>query len=208
MLKRTILCVITIFAFGFSNAQDVKFGIKAGLNLSSWTGDTQGMNLRPRLGINVGGFAEIRFLDQFSIQPEILYSAQGTRFKNVGATVNGQYFKGDIKWNLSYINIPLMFKYTTNNKSYFEAGPQIGFLTSAKVATKLTQYSQTVEQDAKQMFESLDFGFNVGVGYNINEHLITNLRYTIGLSNIAKTDSGDNTKIHNGTLSLSMAYKF
>lgn len=205
MLKRTILCVITIFAFGFSNAQDVKFGIKAGLNLSSWTGDTQGMNLRPRLGINVGGFAEIRFLDQFSIQPEILYSAQGTRFKNVGATVNGQYFKGDIKWNLSYINIPLMFKYTTNNKSYFEAGPQIGFLLSAKFRG----------EDIHNLYKSTDFGFNLGCGYNFTENIAVGIRYTIGLTDV--NDASDeyqdypdlyNASFKNSNFALSLAYKF
>jgi hypothetical protein len=208
IMRKNILLAITYMLFSFVNAQEVKFGIKGGLNLSSWAGDTKGLNLRPRFGVNVGSFAEIRLTEQFAIQPEVLYATQGTKFKNVGATIYGTDYIGDIKWNLSYINIPVMFKYSGDGKSFIEAGPQIGFLTSAKAITKLTRYSQTVDQDVKEMFESLDFGFVVGVGLNITKHLLTDLRYNIGLSNIIKTESDDNTKIRNSVLSLSLGYKF
>lgn len=207
-MKKIILVAIAVMLCGFANAQDVKLGIKGSVNLSSWTGDTRGLNLRPMFGVNVGALIQIKVTDELDIQPEVLYSNQVTKMKNVGANISGIYYTGDIKWNLSYINVPVLFKYSTDDKSFIEAGPQVGFLTSAKASTKLTQYSPTVTKDAKEAFESIDFGFVVGVGYNINQHLMADLRYNIGLSNIAKTESGDDTKIRNSVLALSLAYKF
>jgi hypothetical protein len=158
--------------------------------------------------VNAGVLVQIKLSEKLDIQPEFLYSTQGTKMKNVRATISDTYYNGDIKWNLSYINIPILFKYSSDNKSFIEAGPQVGFLTSAKASTKLIQYSQTVKQDMKEAFESIDFGFVVGVGFNITPNLLADLRYNIGLSNIAKTESGDNTKIRSGVLALTAAYKF
>lgn len=207
-MKKIILSAIAIISFGFVSAQEVKFGIKTGFNLSNWTGDTKGSNLIYIVGINAGGFAEIKVSERFAIQSEILYSTQGTKNKNYAAYLGNRLYKGDIKMDLSYINIPVMFRYSTDGKSFMEAGPQIGFLTSAKTRTKLDGYAQTVDEDVKKIFKSLDFGINVGAGYNISDHLLINLRYYIGLANIAKTESGDDTKIHNSVFSLSMGYKF
>lgn len=207
-MKKIILSVIVVMLCGFVNAQDIKVGVKGSLNLSSWAGDTRRLNLKPMFGANIGAFAQIKLSDKFDIQPEILYSNQVTKMKNVGANIFDIYYTGDLKWNLSYINVPILFKYSVDDKSFIEAGPQVGFLTSAKASTKLTQYSPIVKQDVKEAFESIDFGFVIGVGYNINQHLIADLRYNIGLSNIAKTESGDDTKIRNCVLALSLAYKF
>ena len=207
-MKKIILSAIAVMLCGFVNAQDVKVGIKGSLNLSNWIGDTRGLNLRPMFGVIVGALAQIKLSDKFDIQPEVLYSNQVTKMKNAGTNVFGVYDTGDIKWNLSYVNVPVLFKYSPDEKSFIEAGPQVGFLTSAKTSTKLTQYSPIVKQDVKEAFEFIDFGFVIGVGYNINQHLMADLRYNIGLSNIAKTESGDDTKIRNSVLALSLAYKF
>ena len=154
-MKKVILSAIAIMLFVFVNAQEVRYGIKGGVNLSSWVGDTKGMNLKPIIGVNLGVLAQIKLTDELDIQPEVLYSTQGTKMKNVGADLSGRYYTGDIKTNVSYINIPVLFKYSLDGKSFFEAGPQVGFLMSAKTATKLSQYSQTVNQDAKEFLNLL-----------------------------------------------------
>jgi hypothetical protein len=207
-MKKIILSAIAVMLCGFANAQDVKVGIKGSLNLSSWAGDTRGLNLRPMFGVNIGALTQIKLSDKFDIQPEVLYSNQVTKMKNAGVNISDIYYTGDIKWNLSYVNVPVLFKYSADDKSFIEAGPQVGFLTSAKTSAKLTQYSPIVKEDVKEAFEFIDFGFVIGVGYNINQHLMADLRYNIGLSNIAKTESGDDTKIRNSVLALSLAYKF
>ncbi|PWB25628.1 porin family protein [Flavobacterium sp. HTF] len=208
-MKKSILVLAAILVFGLSNAQEAKFGLKGGLNVSNFTGDTEGADLKSRIGFNVGAFVAIKFSEKFTLQPEVLYSAQGANFENVGAEVDGMgFYTGDIKFKLAYINIPVMFKYYVAEKFNIEAGPQIGFLTTAKTATKLDGFSQTVEQDIKDSFETIDFGLNFGAGYDFTEHFSAGARYNLGLSNIAKTESGDDTKLHNSVFSLSIGYKF
>jgi hypothetical protein len=142
------------------------------------------------------------------VQPEVSYSTQGTKIDNFSANVGGTDYTGDINFNLSYINIPVMFKYYVAENFNLGAGPQVGFLTSAESVTKLNGYSQTDTQDVKESFETVDFGLNVGAGYDFDAHFSADVRYNAGLSNIAKTEQGDDTKMHNSVLSLSLGYKF
>ncbi|MET0945253.1 MAG: porin family protein [Flavobacterium sp.] len=207
-MKKIIMTAAAVMAFAFSNAQEVKFGVKGGLNLSNFSGDTEGIDFKSRVGFNVGGFVEIKLSDQLAIQPELLYSTQGAKVDNFGVELEGNFYTADVQFNLSYINIPVMFKYYIVEKFNIEAGPQIGFLTSAKTKTTVQGFSGSDEQDVKDSFESIDFGLNLGAGYDFTEHFSANARYNLGLANIAKTEPGDDSKLHNGVFSLSVGYKF
>jgi hypothetical protein len=207
-MKKIILSTLLVLAFGFTYAQKAQFGLKGGLNSSDFSGDTEGMDFKPRVGFNVGAFAAIELSEKVTLQPEILFSTQGAEAQNVEAFVNGSIYTGDVKFNLSYINIPVMFKYYVADKFNLEAGPQIGFLTSAETSTKVDGINQTVDQDAKDYFESVDFGFNLGAGYDFTKNVSAGIRYNIGLSNIAKTEAGDNSETQNSVFSLSVGYKF
>ncbi|MDR6762771.1 opacity protein-like surface antigen [Flavobacterium sp. 2755] len=207
-MKKVILSAIAVMAFGMTNAQDVKFGLKGGLNASNFSGDTEGLDFKSRFGFNVGGFAEIKFSEKFAIQPEVLYSTQGAKVDNFGLEIDGLgFFTGDASFNFAYINVPVMFKYFAAEKFSLEAGPQIGFLVSAELKTKVDGYGSST-QDIKDNFESIDFGLNLGAGYDFTENFFVGARYNLGLANIAKTEEGDDSKLHNGVFSLSAGYKF
>ena len=207
-MKKIILSILSVLAFGFTYAQQAEFGIKGGLNSSDFSGDTEGMDFKPRVGFNIGAFAAIKLSEKVTLQPEILYSTQGAKAENVNADVNGVNYTADIDFNLSYITVPVMFKYYVADKFNLEAGPQIGFLTSAETSTKVDGFNQTVDQDAKDYFESVDFGFNVGAGYDFTDKIFAGIRYNIGLSNVLKTQEGDNSESQNSVFSLSVGYKF
>ncbi|OIV43994.1 porin family protein [Flavobacterium johnsoniae] len=212
-MKKIILAAIAIMLFEFVSAQETRFGIKGGANLSSWTGDTNNVNLNPKFGFVIGGFSEIKLTDKFALQPELNYSTQGTKLDNFVFLQNLHFddFElptADIKWNLAYLNIPVMFKYYIVNKFNIEAGPQIGILLSAKTKTKIEGINQTSEMDVKDFFKSIDFGLNFGASYDFTENVSIGARYNLGLSNIAKTIDGDKSKLHNSVLALSLAYKF
>lgn len=104
-----------------------------------------------------------------------------------------------------------MFKYYATEALYIEAGPQVGFLMSAKEDWSASAtfggetLSESGEDDVKDAFKSIDFGFNLGAGYNITENLSLGLRYNLGLSNIADSDD---VKIKNGVFQFAVAYKF
>jgi len=207
-MKKIILSTLLVLAFGLTYAQKAQFGIKGGLNSSNFSGDTAGMNFKSSIGFNAGVFATIKLSDKINLQPEILYSTQGAEVQNVVAPVNGVNYTADIKFKLSYINIPVMLKYYVADKFNIEAGPQVGFLTSAKTSTKVEGFSQTVDQDAKDYFESVDFGFNFGAGYDFTKNISAGIRYNLGLSNVLNTASGDSSKSENSVFSLSVGYKF
>ena len=196
-MKKIILTVAAVFAFGFANAQETKFGVKGGVNFANFSGDVEDNS--SKVGFNVGGFAEIKLSDKFYLQPELLFSTQGAQEEY---TENGGNYK--VKANLSYLNIPLMAKLYVADGFSLEAGPQIGFLTSAKY--KVEFGGNESEVDAKEEFESTDFGFNLGAGYDFTANLSAGVRYNLGLTNIVKNSGEDEVK--NTVLSVSLAYKF
>jgi long-subunit fatty acid transport protein len=211
-MKKIFLTAAAVFAFSFANAQDVKFGAKAGLNMTSIAGDTSDFgDVSSKIGFQVGVFAEIKISDKFAIQPELLYSAQGAKASYVDTyKVGGFNVDVNVKatQKLAYLNIPVMAKYFVAEGFSLEAGLQIGFLMSANREDTKSAFglSDTDSYDNKELFNSTDFAFNVGAGYDITENINLGLRYSIGLSNILK-DSGDN-KINNSNFALALGYKF
>ncbi len=205
-MKKIILTAVAVFAFGFANAQEAKFGLKGGLNLSTFTGDTDGLDLKLKPGFNVGAFVAVKLSDKLTFQPEALYSMQGTKIDEFEFELDNAVYLAEAKINLSYINVPLMLKYYAAEKFNLEIGPQVGFLVAAKTVAEVN--GNEGEEDVKDSFESVDFGLNFGAGYDFTDNISAGLRYNLGLSNIAKTESGDDSKLNNSVLSISLGYKF
>lgn len=76
-MKKILLSAVAVFTFGLTNAQDVSYGVKGGLNLSNLSGDIE--DAKSLFGAHVGAFAEIKITDKFSVQPELLFSMQGAK---------------------------------------------------------------------------------------------------------------------------------
>lgn len=196
-MKKVILSLAAVFAFGFANAQDSKmrFGVKAGMNVANLTGDVE--NTNSLIGAHVGGFMEYKLNDKFAIQPELLFSMQGAKFEftDIDDDFNVVTVEEDLK--LNYLNLPIMAKYYATEKITVEAGPQIGFLMSAKFG----------DEDWKDYTNSIDFGLNFGAGYEFTDNFSAGLRYNLGLSNVDDLPESSDT-VHNGVFSVSAAYKF
>ncbi len=178
MKKVLLVTVIAVFGLANVNAQEIKFGAKVGLNFASIVGDNTG-ELDPITDFNFGLLAEIPLSEKFSFQPELIYSGQGS----------------DVA--LNYLNIPLMGKYYLTKGLSLEAGPQIGFLLSAK----------NNNTDVKKAFNTVDFGVNFGLGYKLDNGLNFSARYNLGLSDINNVD-GFSDKNKNGVFQLSVGYFF
>ena len=192
-MKKILLTAAAVFALSYANAQDVKFGAKAGLNLSNLVGDA--MNTSTKVGFQIGGFAEIKVSEKFAVQPELVFSTLGAKYEVTYDEITEKSTTA-----LSYLNIPVMAKFFVAEGFSLEAGPQIGFLMSAK------DKSDGKSVDAKDYFKSIDFGLNFGAGYDVAKNINLGVRYSLGLSNIAK-DSGD-TKINNTNIALAVGYRF
>lgn len=190
-----------------AHSQDVKFGVKAGLNIADWGGDAEDTNVRA--GFNAGVVAEIKY-GNFAVQPEVLYSQQGSELEVnyfTGTTLDGSV---NYTTKLNYINVPVALKYYIVEGLSLQAGPQIGFLINAEEKSEITAdgESETNEVDAKNNYEKIDFSVFGGVGYDLPMGVFFQVRYIAGLSNINKDPETANIELSNNVLSFSVGYKF
>lgn len=196
-MKKITFLLVTVFTFGFVNAQDkenMSFGIKGGLNVSSISNlDEDGINKDPLIGFHIGFFGEFMISDQFAVQPEVLYSTQG-----VIANFDGE--KADFK--LNYINIPVMAKYYVADAFSVEVGPQIGFLVSADVE------SEGVSVDIKDETKSVDVSLGFGASYIFAEKFMFGARYNLGLTRVQEDVFPGDSEWKNSVFQISVGYKF
>lgn len=185
-MKKLLLCAaIAVFGLTSVNAQGIKLGAKAGANFSSLSGDDSN-GYDGRTSFHVGAVANIGFSDKFSLQPELVYSAQGFTASAFGIDATGK---------LDYINIPVLAGYSITEGLSLQAGPQIGFVITDKV--EVGGISEDLDA------ESTDFGAVFGAQYKMENGLFFQARYNLGLSSIS-TDSTEDLK--NNVISLSIGY--
>ncbi|RRA92304.1 porin family protein [Paenimyroides viscosum] len=205
-MKKVILAAFVLGTITTAVAQQqVKFGPKAGLNFANLSGDDNSDMLT---GFHVGAVAEIKFNEKFSIQPEVVYSAQGSS-RSGSTTLLGITSSFEGKQKLDYINVPIMAKYYIIDGFSVEAGPQIGFLMKAEseLDTTIAGVNSNVKGDNKDSFKSTDFGLGLGLAYDLPVGLFVNARYNLGLSDIREnTSAGDAVK--NNVIQVGIGYKF
>ena len=206
-MKKMVFAALAVLVFGFTNAQDevkatseVKFGAKGGINLANIVGDDAG-DANMFVGFNAGFFVEIPVTDKLIFQPEILYSAQGSKSEGI---IDGYNVDATLKFN--YINIPLMFKYQVADKFSLEAGPYVGFLVSAKVKAEVSGFGSATE-DAKDLFKSTDFGLGLGMNYEFSDVIFANARYQAGLTEIGDSEAGGNS-VKNSVFQIGLGFRF
>lgn len=186
-MKKIILAAVLFIATSATiQAQLVQFGVKAGVNFASQTGDAglEGVAF-DKEGItsyHVGVLAEIKLLEKFSIQPELLYSTQGATYKNA---------VDEFKNELGYLSIPVMAKFYLTKSVSLELGPQASFLLSEKN-----------DFDVKDA-ETFEFGLNAGLGLKITKNLFIQGRYGLGL-----TEASKNADVKNSTFQISAGFLF
>ncbi|MGH1517173.1 porin family protein [Chryseobacterium sp. JK1] len=166
-----------------------RFGLKAGLNISNLSGG----DFNSKAGFYGGVFANIPVAQDFSFQPEVLYSGMGAKTKA----------NSDVKANLDYISVPLMIQYNALPNLYVEAGPQFSFLVNSKIKYRSNS------TDGKDLFKSFDFGIGLGAGYYFTQNIGVTARYVAGLTDVAKNRPDLSTdKSKNGVFQVGLAYKF
>lgn len=207
MKKMFLVAAVAVLGMSQTDAQ-VKFGIKAGPQLTNLVGNDD-FDGESKIGFNVGGYANIRISEQFAFQPEVLYSMQGSKMEYTEDLGIATYEVED-KMKLSYINIPLMVKWYAYDGLNFEFGPQVGFNVSAKAESERRlvngesdpTFETSLEGDIDDI-ETVDFGLNIGAGYELPNGLNFGLRYGLGLTEIVK-----DSDLKNSVFSLGVGYSF
>jgi len=187
------------------------FGIKGGMNVSSLSNDAGLDDSKSKIGFNAGIFLNAPISEEFSIQPEILYN-------NLGSKVTQEYNIGNTTYStesalhLDYISVPVMFQYNATPAFYLEAGPEFGFLVSARDKFKSSTNgdsngSETTSLDTDD-FNKFNFGVGLGAGYWITPNLGINARYVAGFTDVAKDRPSGTDAVKNNNFQVGLAYKF
>jgi hypothetical protein len=191
-MKKLVLTLTAIVMLSICASAQVSVGVKAGLNLANLGGDVEDTDMRP--SIHVGGYLNYAFSESLSIQPELLYNSVGAK-----SSYEEDGFDVEQTLKLNYISVPVMFLYSFGNVN-IQAGPQFGFLASAKSKYEVDGESEDI--DVKDGFKGIDLGFNLGLGANFGK-LNASARYSLGLSNV-NDGEGD---VKNNVIQLSLGYR-
>ena len=163
-MKKTILFLF-LLAGSAAYAQSVTAGIKAGANISNFTGgDFDAVKKKAIVGFHGGAFLNFSF-GALSLQPEALVSTQGARIDSANKSYD---------WKLTYLTVPVMLKLRSPGGFYVEAGPQVGFKLSENVS------DETIGDFAK----NLDLSAGAGLGFQTKGGLGIGARYLVGLSKV------------------------
>lgn len=163
------------------SALAIKYGIKAGVNLSTMSND---MSFDPAFsmgtGFQVGALINFHWGQRtasslpgtgvWGLQPELLFSNQV--IKSDG---------GDIK--LNYIKMPIMFKIYPLSRLSIEFGPEISYLISSSPESLEFYDAKIKVGDCK----GFDFGAGAGLAYEFKCGLMFGARYSMGFTDLDKS---------------------
>lgn len=188
LMKKGLLLFVCAIAIATASQAQVRFGFKAGVNLANLTGDDVDGDMK--IGFNAGAVAKISVSEAFSIQPELVFSSQGTK-----STFEFEDESYDVKMNINYINLPVLAQYNTGG-FIIETGPQFGFKMSAK--TKV----DGVGSEDMEGVKGFDLSWAIGAGYLTQSGFGVNARFNLGLTSIAEGDG----KVKNSVIQIGAFY--
>jgi len=180
-MKHFVLAITLLLLASQAHAQ---FGIKGGVNQAVLSGRV-GEDATYKTYFHAGIFYELKLIGPLSIQPEALYSLQGSQLKGTSTITSTDY-----KTQLNYIQVPILLK-ATFGPLYVEAGPQFGYLVSAneegRVQVRNTSGQvafRDVNQSATDNYKRNDFALCAGVGVKLGSVVRVGGRFTAGLNDI------------------------
>ena len=119
-MKKLILSIVALSAFGIASAQDMKFGVKGGLDMVSVKAPGGSVSLT---GFFVGGFAEFAIADKMVLQPGLNYHS---------ATKS----EAGVTYKATFLSVPVLLKYNVAEKINLLGGPSLYYSTDSEDSDK------------------------------------------------------------------------
>lgn len=188
-MKKFLLAAMVLMASVVANAQNevgqISVAPVVGINLSNLT---KLDNTKMKFGIAAGAVAEYGVSEKFGVSLGLLYSQQGCKFDGGG------------KYNMDYLNIPILAQYYVWNGLAIKAGVQPGCLVSAKAK------GDGESTSIKEYCNKFDVAIPVGLSYEY-KNIVLDARYNIGLTKTFKKTYTDK-KSNNSVFQFTLGYKF
>jgi len=197
-MKKLIFTLFIVMGFLVEvEAQEIKYGIKAGVNMSDWHGDanaaltdllgiTKVLETKSNIGYHAGAYMTIPVGDRFFVEPAVMYSKKGMRLTE--SFLDNSFFnlEGELAVNSHYIDIPVVAKYMITPGLHVYAGPQVSYLASNRLKAKAGILGFNVSEgfDINSGFRSVDVGLTGGIGYQLANGLNISAGYDHGLTSL------------------------
>ncbi len=205
-MTRVIILVVALFLAGSesTNAQELSYGFRVGLNVSSLNGDTEpGESYSTNTGFHVGGGVRFEITDLFGIRGEVVFTQKGTKrtFEGDDAPF---FFRGannekilttgtkNISLNIAnaYLEIPIMAYGKIGEKLEIYGGGYTSFLVGSTASGELIYANGTVAGN-----NNIIDPINITLDYNYNRQDAGEL--INGIDNIPVEVGGENLEIPN-----------
>jgi hypothetical protein len=165
---------------------DVDFGVKAGVDVSTFKGEgTNGSDVSSRTSINIGFLMQYFMASAIALRPELFYAGHGAK-------------EGDFTYRFSSVFVPLLLTYYIS-AFYLMAGPQISFLMAAQ------SKSPSGTSDIKDYYRAVNFALVGGLGYMLGKNFGIDARYNWGVGHIHKTSTA---AVQNSIFMISLFWLF
>jgi hypothetical protein len=178
-MKNFMLAAFMLLLASQAHAQ---FGVKGGINEAVLTGRV-GEDATYKTYFHAGVFYEQKLIGPLSIQPELLYSLQGSQLK-------GSSSPADYSTQLNYVQVPILLK-ATFGPLYVEAGPQFGYLVQANDDGTIQGRNSSGQpqfvssnQTSTSNYKRGDFALCAGLGLKLGPIVRVGGRFVAGLNDI------------------------
>ncbi len=201
------------------------FIVKAGFNVSNTNldiDDYSGFKQRePHVGFNINLIGDYAFSKSFSIQSGLIYTTKGVKLKGFEAWLPSGEEYWDKKYNLCYLQLPLLavYKYNVNDdfNVFINAGPYFAYGVGGKATTRTRYYNLGDKPDEKEKEDSFgdnglkrfDWGLIAEIGTELNRISVT-FNYEIGLTDPAHNRNilYSDAEFKNRNATVSFGYRF
>ena len=193
-----VIALAAAFMFAVPAQAQLKFGVKAGLNVSKASLDKGVLSSDNRTGFFVGPMAEFTLpIVGLGVDAALLYDNKSVKVGAEGESVSS---------TLHYVDIPINVKYTIGLGSlasvYGATGPQFSYNIGGKSIL-----------DGSYALNDSDFSWNIGAGVKLLGHLQVGYNYNIALGKTAEVKEAEaidfvGKSFKNNTHQISVAYMF
>jgi hypothetical protein len=226
-MKNFLIAAMVFLAFSQVEAQ-VTFspGLRAGANFSHFSqGDSyyydNVINFEPNTGQSirlpetkftsktdfyVGFYGALKLSKFYTLQPEVTYSRQGSKLESYSYT-DSSVRKTELQFDVSYISVGIINKFTFNDKFNMHIGPTIDILTEQSGNSNFQPQNfnnNYYYYDSYNANSDIDLAFVFGLGYNFTKNIGIEARVKKGI--IPVLDFSDNHT--NVVFSAGLIYTF
>lgn len=144
--------------------------------------------------------AELPVSDRFSIQPEVIYSAQGSTIAAIDED-NFLDIDENVEYQLDYVKVPLLAKIYLSDGLSLQAGPSFNFLVNEEIDYQ--PVSNGGDVNIVNGANTFELGTAAGLEYQFDSGFFIQGRYTRGFSRIY-----DNVNAYNYAVQAGVGYTF